>query len=127
MESSNHTPGVAAAVGNQRPVVVVDGDGSVLMHIQELETIRRHNLRVLVCAINDGAYGPEIHKLRHDGIDESGSVFGRGDLGAIARGFGLDGRVITDLADLQSALADFEASDRGAVWDIHVPTRSSRR
>ena len=111
--------GVAAA-NPDRTVAVIDGDGSVLMHIQELETIRRHGLRIVVCALNDGAYGPEIHKLRHDGIDDSGSVFGRGDLGAISRGFGLDGRIIKTPEDLPPALEAFANSPGAALWDLHI-------
>ena len=52
--------GVAAA-WPEEPVVLFDGDGSLLMHVQELETIRRQGLRVIIFAINDGAYGSEIH------------------------------------------------------------------
>ena len=82
--------GIAAARGSGK-VVLFEGDGSLLMHIQELETIKRHGLKLLMCVLNDGAYGAEIHKLRADGIDDSGAVFGRTDLAAIARGFGLRG------------------------------------
>jgi acetolactate synthase I/II/III large subunit len=111
--------GVAAA----RPdnvVVVIDGDGGVLMHAQELETIRRHKLRMLVCVLNDGAYGSEIHKLRADRLDESGAVFGRGDIGAVARGFGLGGQVIGRLEDFGKALEAFVSSDRATLWDIPI-------
>ena len=82
--------GVAAAYPDH-PVVLLDGDGGLLMHAQELETVRRHNLPILLCILNDGAYGSEIHKLRADGLSDSGAVFGRGDLGSIAHGFGLAG------------------------------------
>ncbi len=109
--------GVAAAYPD-KTVAVIDGDGSLLMHAQELETIRRHGLRILICALNDGAYGPEIHKLRHDGIDDFGSMFGRGDLGQIARGFGLDGRVINSTDELKPALEAFATG--AALWDLHV-------
>ena len=71
-------------------VVLFEGDGSLLMHIQELETIKRHRLKLLICVFNDGAYGAEIHKLRADGVDDSGAIFGRTDLAAIRahrRGF----------------------------------------
>src|SRR5439155_8141496 len=82
--------GVAAAKGNGR-VVLIEGDGSLLMHIQELETIRRHGIKLLICVLNDGAYGAEIHKLRQDGLDDSGAIFGRTDFGSISKGFGLRG------------------------------------
>ena len=111
--------GVAAARPD-RTVVLFDGDGSLMMHVQELETIRRHGLRILVVVMNDGAYGSEVHKLRSEGMPEEGSVFGYCDFAGIARGFGLAGRTFTSLDDLPKALAEFAASGTAAVWDFHV-------
>ncbi|MFC7704204.1 thiamine pyrophosphate-binding protein [Plastorhodobacter daqingensis] len=111
--------GVAAAKPG-RPVVLFDGDGGFLMHAQELETVRRHGLPILLCLLNDGAYGSEIHKLRADGLPDAGAVFGRGDLGAVARGFGLDGAVVTDLAGLEAQIARFAETRRGMVLDFHI-------
>lgn len=111
--------GVAAARPD-RPVVLFDGDGSVMMHVQELETIRRHGLRILVVVANDGAYGSEVHKLRAEGFPDAGSVFGRCDFAGIARGFGLPGRTFRSLDDLPQAVAEFAEGGGGAVWDFHV-------
>ena len=111
--------GVAAA----RPgdtVVMFDGDGSLLMHVQELETIRRHGLNILIVVMNDGAYGSEIHKLRAEGLDDGGAVFGRTDLAAIARGFGLAGEVVTDLGDIPRLVDTFARKGGAAVWDFPV-------
>jgi len=111
--------GVAAARPD-RTVVLFDGDGSLMMHVQELETIRRHGLRILIVVINDGAYGSEVHKLRSEGMPEGGSVFGYCDFAGIAKGFGLAGRTFKDLADVSKAVKEFGASGRAAVWDFHV-------
>jgi thiamine pyrophosphate-dependent acetolactate synthase large subunit-like protein len=111
--------GVAAARKNGR-VALFEGDGSILMHIQELETVRRHGLKLLFIVFNDGAYGSEIHKLRADGVDDSGSVFGRTDLAAIARGFGLRGATVTDLGQLEPLYREFAAQDDAELWNIHV-------
>ena len=111
--------GVAVA-DNKRPVVLFDGDGSFLMHIQELETIARHGLKILICVINDGAYGSEIHKLRAHGLADTGGVFGRPDFAAIACGFGLSGHRITDLDDIAQRIIEFEKGSVAAVWDVHV-------
>jgi acetolactate synthase-1/2/3 large subunit len=111
--------GVAAARPD-RPVVLFDGDGSLLMHVQELETIKRHRLNILVVVLNDGAYGSEVHKLRSEGLPEDGSVFGYCDLAGIARGFGLPGRTFKNLDDLPKLVAEFAASGGAAVWDFHV-------
>jgi len=114
--------GVAAARPD-RPVVMFDGDGSLLMHIQELETIRRHGLNILVIVMNDGAYGSEIHKLRAEGLSDSGAVFGRADLAAIARGFGIGGQSISDLSALPALVDEFCASGGAAVWDVPISDR----
>jgi len=115
--------GVAAAVAAaraDRPVVLFDGDGSLLMHVQELETIRRHGLNILIIVMNDGAYGSEVHKLRSEGMPEEGSVFGYCDFAAIARGFGLAGQTFKSLEGLRERVAEFAAGGGAAVWDFHV-------
>ena len=111
--------GVAAARPD-RTVVLFDGDGSLLMHVQELETIRRHGLNILIVVMNDGAYGSEVHKLRSEGMPEDGSVFGYCDFAAIARGFGLVGQTFKSLDGLRERVAEFAAGGGAAVWDFHV-------
>lgn len=80
----------------------------------------RHRLKLLFCIFNDGAYGAEIHKLRADGVDESGSVFGYTDLAAIARGFGLRGTTVTDLTQLKPLFDTYEKQDKAEVWNTHI-------
>lgn len=111
--------GVAAARPD-RTVVLFDGDGSLMMHIQELETIKRHGMKILIILLNDGAYGSEVHKFRSEGLPEDGSVFGRPDFAAIARGFGLQGKTFTRLDDVLKQVEEFAKSGGAAVWDFHV-------
>ncbi len=117
-----YATGLAAARPN-RPVVLIDGDGGFLMHVQELETLRRHGFKLLVCVLNDGAFGSEIHKLRADGLSEHGGIFGRGDLAAIARGFGLGGAVVDDLGRLPALLEAFRDGETTVVWDFPISDR----
>ncbi len=111
--------GVAAARPDSQ-VVLFDGDGSLLMHVQELETIKRHGLDILIIVMNDGAYGSEVHKLRSEGMPEEGSVFGYSDFAAVARGFGLAGQTFKSLDGLSQRVAEFAARGGAAVWDFHV-------
>lgn len=104
----------------ERPVVLFDGDGSLLMHVQELETMQRYGLKILIVVMNDGAYGSEVHKLRSHGFGEDGAVFGHTDLAAVARGFGLDGIKVTNLDDIPALVDAFKQSDRAALWDFQV-------
>jgi thiamine pyrophosphate-dependent acetolactate synthase large subunit-like protein len=111
--------GVAAARPDS-PVVLFDGDGSLLMNIQELETIHRHRMNILIVVMNDGAYGSEVHKLRSEGLGEAGSVFGFADFAGIAKGFGLHARTITDAAEIPAAVEAFARSGGAALWDLRV-------
>lgn len=108
--------GVAAAKPDST-VVLFDGDGSALMHIQELETMQRHGLNIIICVLNDGAYGSEIHKLRAEGLSDTGAVFGRTDFAAIARGFGAQGERVTDLAQLPALVAGAKGL---TLWDFPI-------
>jgi hypothetical protein len=114
--------GVAAARPD-RTVVLFDGDGSLMMHVQELETIKRHRMNILIVVMNDGAYGSELHKLRSEGMSEDGSVFGYCDFAAIARGFGLRARPSRTWMTCRSSFADFAAGGGAAIWDFHVSAK----
>jgi len=111
--------GMAAARGDGK-VLLLEGDGSLMMHIQELETIRRQGIRILICTVNDGGYGAEVHKFRAQGYDPQESIHGRGDIAAIARGFGLRGEKITSLGRFKDLFAAHAQSEQSELWDLHV-------
>lgn len=111
--------GVAAARGNGR-VVLFEGDGSLMMHIQELDTLQREGVKLLIVCCNDGAYGGESHTLKAEGRDPSSAIFGRPDFAGIARAFGLRGATIRNVAELDGLLAEYEAGDSAMIWDMHV-------
>ena len=64
-----------------------------------------------------------VHKLRAEGLSDRGAVFGRPDLAAIARGFGIGGETIADLAALPALIARFAKSGGAAVWDVPISDR----
>lgn len=115
----SYAAGLAAARPN-RPVVLIEGDGGLMMHVQELETLRRHGLKILICVLNDGAFGSEIHKLRADGLSDHGATFGRGNLAGLAKGFGLRGETINNLEALSSLLGAHQKGDRSEIWDFPI-------
>ena len=111
--------GVATAFPD-RQVILIDGDGSLLMNVQELETIKRHNLNILIICLNDGAYGSEIHKLRSDSAPLAGSLFGRTDFAALAEGFGISGKRLTNLAAMPDFFEEYQRSSAPTVWDVPI-------
>lgn len=114
--------GVAAARPD-RPAVLLDGDGGLLMHVQELETIRRHGMNVIICVLNDGAYGSEIHKLRAEGLPGGLVSFGRPDFASIARSFGWDGARVDNLRDLPGLIARHAKTGGPTLWDFPISDR----
>ena len=128
--------GLSAAIGvavarNNGKVLLIDGDGSLYQHIQELETLRRHGLKMLICILNDGGYGAESHKFRATGGDPNHAIHGRGDLAAVARGFGLNGATVTSLGRFESLFREHQQSGGATLWDVHIddliPSRQYRR
>ena len=114
--------GVAAArrQGAGGKIVLFEGDGGILFHIQELETLKRQGYRILICVMNDGGYGSEFHKLRADHIDDSLAIFGRPAFEKIARGFDLRGNEIRDVAAIPKLFADFAAQGGAEIWNIQI-------
>ena len=124
--------GVAAARGDGK-VALIEGDGSLLMHVQELETIRRQGIQMLIAIMNDGGYGAEFHKFRARGI-EAGvreATHGRGDLAGVAGGFGLRGSIVAEMGRMAGLFAEHQSANNASLWDIHtddlIPSRSYRR
>ena len=75
---------LAAAVGsyypNKQPIVAVVGDGSIMMNLQELETIRFNQIPVKIIVVNNNAYAvirkrqEELFAKRTIGTDPSNGV-----------------------------------------------------
>lgn len=122
--------GIAAARGDGK-VLLVEGDGSLMMHVQELETIRRQGIKMLMAIMNDGGYGAEVHKFRANGITPKEAVHGRGDLAAAATGFGLRGASVTQPGRMAPLFKEHQGANIGTVWDVHIddliPSRAYRR
>ncbi|MGH9040901.1 MAG: thiamine pyrophosphate-dependent enzyme [Acidimicrobiia bacterium] len=109
-----HAMGLASSVGlgvalarPDRPVVVLDGDGSVLMNLGTLATLARHgppNLSHVV--FDNGAF-------LSSGGTPTPTATGDVDLVAIARGAGLAGaRAVDILEDFVTALAEDMSAGR---------------
>jgi thiamine pyrophosphate-dependent acetolactate synthase large subunit-like protein len=111
--------GVAVARGNGK-VVVLDGDGSIMMHIQELDSIQRQKIKLLVVALNDGGFGVEFHKLRPHGLDDRLAFFGRPNFESITKGFGLKAATATDAGQIEAAFRDYDPDGPAMMIDLHI-------
>ncbi|WP_417584224.1 thiamine pyrophosphate-binding protein [Pelagibacterium sp.] len=117
--SLSHAIG-AAVVRRDGRIVLIDGDGGMLMNISELETIRRHGLKMLIVVLNDGAFGAELHKLLADGQAGEMTIFGREDFARLADGFRLRGATICEEGQCADLFAGHLLGETAEVWDVHV-------
>lgn len=85
----------AAVADNSRRTVCIDGDGSIMMNIQELMTISYNRLNVKIILINNNGYHSirqtqsNMFKSAYVGIDESCGV-GFPDFGKLSAAFVLE-------------------------------------
>lgn len=119
--------GAALAVGDERRVVLVTGDGSFMFHISELETAVRKNLPIVCIVQSDYAWGLEVCVYKTIYGDDSTETEARfGDqirFDKIAEGFGAYGEFVEDLAEIGPAVARAFASGRPAVIQVPVNSR----
>ena len=125
--------GEAGAVGNalgtaigfaegsgDAPVVLVEGDGSLMMHLQELDTVRRYGTRLLILLMNDEAFGSELHSLRAHGVDASESVIPAPAFEEVASALGWVGVRADSLEQCEKAVEAFFADTRPYLIDARI-------
>jgi acetolactate synthase-1/2/3 large subunit len=103
--------GIGVAIGTGagnpgRPHVAVEGDGSLMFNIQELETIVRHKMQMVLIVWNDAGYGAEVHKLVAKGFDEKLAQWESPDFVALAKAFGGDGVKLATASDIGGAVTE---------------------
>ena len=118
--------GMGVAVAEGRPTLVVQGDGSQLLNVQELESLARHGLPVLVVCVEDGAYGRSSTRCPTPAPTRTLAVFGWVALDEVAAAFGLrsgrSGRS-GSVAELEAAVAPFVADPAPTLLDMRVDLR----
>lgn len=102
---------IGAAVGNPgTPVVMIDGDTGVMVHLLELDAAVRHELSLLCVVLDDDAMGAELHKLRMNGVAADAALVKTPDLAAITVGLGGTGSLVRSADELAKDLASFDWS-----------------
>ncbi|MGH7143294.1 MAG: biosynthetic-type acetolactate synthase large subunit [Planctomycetota bacterium] len=114
--------GLPAAIGAQmvRPkdkVWSINGDGGILMNIQEMVTAKIQKLPIKVVVINNGFLGmvrqwQEFFENRHySEVDLTGNP----DFVEVAKAFGWEGRRVTKLEEVPAAIEWAQKYDKGPV------------
>ena len=111
---------LGARIGQpHRPVFCVVGDGGFGHVWSELETARRHGIRVVVAVMNNGILGYQKHAEdaglgRHTGVCDFVDV----DHAAIARACGVKGLRLERADDIAATIAEALATDGPVLIDV---------
>ncbi|TQF73176.1 acetolactate synthase 2 catalytic subunit [Pseudoalteromonas luteoviolacea] len=131
--------GLPAAIGAQiaRPqdmVITVSGDGSIMMNIQELATIRRNNLPVKIVILDNQRLGMvrQWQELFFAGRYSETNLSDNPDFVQLAAVFGIPGQTITQASEVDEAINNLVSSegpyilhacidDKENVWPLVPP------
>jgi len=97
--------GIAAKMLNpSNKVVVVTGDGGLVMNLGDLETAVRLNLDMLIIVLKNNSYGMIKEKQKGMGFKEFSLEFSNPDFVKLAESFGATGWKINHVTDLKQKL-----------------------
>jgi acetolactate synthase-1/2/3 large subunit len=113
---------LGAALGYQDgPVVCITGDGSFMMHGQELSVAVGEKLSIIFVILNDEALGMVKHGQRLNNAEQVAFELPPTDFCAIARAMGAQGYIIESPDDLHNLNIDDLISDNGpVVLDVRI-------
>jgi acetolactate synthase-1/2/3 large subunit len=98
---------IGAAYGSGKPVVVVAGDGSFQLNIQELQTVARNQLPLKMIVINNGCHGM-VRQFQEAYFKEryQSTLWGYSapSFSVVASAYGIQSLTVTDPNEVDSAL-----------------------
>ncbi len=102
--------GVGAATGGKQRVIAIAGDGSIMMNLQELQTIAGYDMPVKIFLLNNSGYVSifQTHRNFFNGVEVGGGPKSNvtfPDFGKVATAFGLTYFRAETHADLPGTIA----------------------
>lgn len=115
--------GVCAATGGERRVIALAGDGSLMMNIQELQTIAGSRLPVKIFLLNNSGYVSifQTHRNFFNGVEVGGGPKSNvtfPDFGKVAVAFGFEHFRIDRHDQLEGTIAAALAAPGPAMCEI---------
>ena len=113
---------IGAAYGTGERSVLITGDGSFGMNLNELATAVRYGVPVVVIIMNNGVLGMvrQWQTLFYDRHYSNSVLERKTDFAAFAKAFGADGEAVTTPEELDEALKRAFATDGPYVIDCKI-------
>ena len=113
---------IGAAYGTGERSVLITGDGSFGMNLNELATAVRYNVPVVVVIMNNGVLGMvrQWQTLFYDKHYSNSVLERKTDFAAFAKSFGADGEIVTTPEQLDAALGRAFAYEGPYIIDCKI-------
>lgn len=119
---------IGSKVGNKDcDTILITGDGSFRMNLNELATVSKYDLKILIVVVNNHALGmvrqwQEIfqNKRYSETIYEDDVDFVK-----LADAYNILGRRVKNMKELESAIEDFKNNDKAMIIDLIVDRNSN--
>lgn len=118
--------GIGAYYSTEKQTVVVVGDGSVMMNLQEFQTIAHNKIPVKVFIINNNCYAvirkrqEDLFRTRTIGTDKDNGV-SCPDFSKVADCFGLKYVKISDVSELNAKLPKVLNANEAVICEVMAP------
>ncbi len=113
---------IGAAYGTGERSVLITGDGSFGMNLNELATAVRYSVPVVVIIMNNGVLGMvrQWQTLFYDKHYSNSVLERKTDFAAMARAFGANGEAVSTLEELDTALKRAFKAEGPYIVDCHI-------
>ena len=111
--------GAVVALGN-KPLMLVDGDASTMMHLMDFDTAVRYGMPLLAVVLNDQALGAEYQHMRSHHQKAELATIPTPDLGAVAVALGGRGRLARTIEEVRAAAAEWVANPGPMIIDVRI-------
>ena len=128
---------IGAYYGCNKPIICIEGDGSLMMNLQELQTVVHHNLPIKIFILNNDGY--LSIKLTQNSFFKGNLVGSEPSSGVsipsyekIAKAFGIKYNKISDNSQLELLRSTFADTDPEIIeimtdpWELHEPKVSAK-
>jgi thiamine pyrophosphate-dependent acetolactate synthase large subunit-like protein len=112
--------GAWAAVGNQRPIIAVAGDGGFCQYLAEITTAVKYNMPIKLIVLNNNELGKISKEQRAGEFDVWATDLVNPKFAEYATGCGALGIKVTDKGALSNALQEILAHEGPALLEINT-------
>jgi thiamine pyrophosphate-dependent acetolactate synthase large subunit-like protein len=110
--------GAWAAVGNERPVVVVSGDGGLCQYLAEFTTLVKYKMPIKIVVLNNNELGKISKEQRAGEFPVWGTDLVNPDFAQLATSIGAKGFSVSQKSELLSALEKLFNATGPALLEI---------